>query len=131
MRSIQLCLLITLTMLSQISFANHSPGVTIFPQVGITNYSGSSNIDRDSSYGIGLGYQFDNPWAVEYTYLKGSSSFSDLNNTAIDSHLWHINGLYHAFESETIRPYLTFGLGESNVNVRNDFRNTEKHRETN
>jgi len=126
MRSIQLCLLITLTMLSQISFANHSPGVTIFPQVGITNYSGSSNIDRDSSYGIGLGYQFDNPWAVEYTYLKGSSSFSDLNNTAIDSHLWHINGLYHAFESETIRPYLTFGLGESNVNVRNDFRNTEK-----
>ena len=126
MRSIQLCLLITLTMLSQISFANHSPGVTIFPQVGITNYSGSSNIDRDSSYGIGLGYQFDNPSAIEYTYLKGSSSFSDQNNTTIDSYIWHISGLHHAFESEPIRPYLTFGLGESNVNVRNDFRNTEK-----
>lgn len=126
MRSIQLCLIVTLSMLFQISFANHSPGVTLFPQVGVTNYSGSSNIDKDTSYGIGLGYQFDNPWAVEYTYLKGSSSFSNQNNTAIDSHLWHINGVYHALESETIRPYLTFGLGESNVDVRNDFKNTEK-----
>jgi OOP family OmpA-OmpF porin len=126
MRSIQLFLLMTLTMLSQFSIANHSPGATIFPQIGVTNYSGSSNIDTDFSYGIGLGYQFDNPRAIEYTYLKGSSSFSDQNNTAIDSYIWHINGLHHAFESKQIRPYLTFGLGETNVNVRNDFRYAEK-----
>ncbi len=126
MRSIQLCSALTLLVLSQLSFANHSKGVTVFPQVGVISYSGSSNIEIDPDYGLGVGYQFSTPWAVELTYLKGSSTLDDANNTDVDAYLWHLNGLYHLNNSSKFRPYFTFGLGESNVNIEDDSRGTEK-----
>jgi|TARA_B110000305_G_scaffold204126_1_gene233524 OOP family OmpA-OmpF porin len=126
MRAIQISLTIILSALSLVSVAKPLPGVTVFPQVGLISYSGSSDIEIDPNYGLGVGYQFSNPWAVELTYLKGSSSLADANSTSVDAYLWHLNGLYHFTRSEKIRPYFTFGLGESNINIDAVLENTEK-----
>ena len=61
MRSIQITLTIILSALALTSFAYHSPGVTVFPQVGITTYSGASEIGVGPNYGLGVGYQFTSP----------------------------------------------------------------------
>ena len=126
MRSIQITLTIILSALALTSFANHSPGVTVFPQVGITTYSGASEIGVDPNYGLGVGYQFTSPWAIELTYLKGSSSVNDGTQNNLDIYQWHLNGLYHFYKSEKIRPYITFGIGEADFNFTNDPANTER-----
>ncbi len=126
MRSIQIFLTVILSTLALASFANHSPGVTVFPQVGVTTYSGASEIGVDQNFGLGVGYQFANPWAIEFTYLKGSASVNDGTENNLDVYQWHLNGLYHFYESEKIRPYITFGIGEADYNLSNDPRNTER-----
>ena len=126
MRSIQITLTIILSALALTSFANHSPGVTVFPQVGITTYSGASEIGVGPNYGLGVGYQFTSPWAIELTYLKGSSSVNDGTQNNLDVYQWHVNGLYHFYKSEKIRPYITFGIGEADFNFTNDPANTER-----
>ena len=126
MRAIQISFTIILSALSLVTFAEPPSGVTVFPQVGLISYSGTSNIEIDPDYGLGVGYQFSNPWAVELTYLKGSSSLDDSSNTSVDTYLWHLNGLYHFSNSNKLRPYFTFGLGESNVNIDAISKGTEK-----
>jgi OOP family OmpA-OmpF porin len=126
MRATQISFTIILSALSLATFAEPAPGVTVFPQVGLISYSGTSNIEIDPDYGLGVGYQFFNPWAVELTYLKGSSSLGDSSNTSVDTYLWHLNGLYHFSNSNKLRPYFTFGLGESNVNIDAISKGTEK-----
>ena len=126
MRSIQIFLSVILSTLTLASFANQSPGVTVFPQVGVTTYSGASDIEVDPDYGLGVGYQFTSPWAIELTYLKGSSSLNDATGTDVDTYLWHLNGLYHVYNSKKVRPYVTFGLGESNVSISGESIGTEK-----
>ena len=108
MRATQISFTIILSALSLATFAEPAPGVTVFPQVGLISYSGTSNIEIDPDYGlgvgVGVGYQFSNPWAVELTYLKGSSSLGDSSNTSVDTYLWHLNGLYHFSNSNKLRP---------------------------
>ena len=55
MRATQISFTIILSALSLATFAEPAPGVTVFPQVGLISYSGTSNIEIDPDYGLGVG----------------------------------------------------------------------------
>lgn len=126
MRSIQIFFIIMLSVLSLSSFADSPAGVTVYPQIGVTTFSDSSEIDVDPNYGIGVGYQFANPWALELTYLKSDSTISDATQSDVEVYQVHLNALYHFYESEKIRPFISLGFGEADYSISNTDRNTEK-----
>jgi len=126
MRSIQIFFILMLSVLSLSSFADSPAGVTVYPQIGVTTFSDSSEIDVDPNYGIGVGYQFANPWALELTYLKSDSTISDATQSDVEVYQVHLNALYHFYESEKIRPFISLGFGEADYSISNTDRNTEK-----
>jgi len=89
-------------------FADEIPGITISPMVGYTFLK--DEVENAGHWSLGLGYQFDNPWAIEFVY---SDLGTDLTNQAVDLDFtrWHIDGLYHTEQIGDLRPYLAFGVG--------------------
>lgn len=73
-----------------------------------------------------MGYQFADPWALELTYLKSDSTISDATQSDVEVYQVHLNALYHFYESEKIRPFISLGFGEADYSISNTDRNTEK-----
>ncbi len=111
-------LLIILSMLLSFSaFAEENEGFTIYPHVGQTFYSGSSDLDDDSHIGLGVGYRFDNPWALEFTYLEGDAESDIPGFGDIDAETYHLGALYHLGARDALQPFLSFGFGASDLDV--------------
>ena len=65
------------------------------------------DLDDESHWQIGVGYQFDNPWAVELTYSAlDTESTSDVPAIKTDVTRWHVDALYHLEAMGKVRPYL-------------------------
>lgn len=63
--------LITLVVAANMFFAANTlaeegKGFTIYPHVGQTFFD--DDLDNDTLLGLGVGYRFDSPWAIELTY---------------------------------------------------------------
>ena len=61
--------------------AQSEEGVYIFPLAAIAEYSGFSTLKNEALHGLGVGYRFDSPVAVELDFLTGDSQTQD-GNTA-------------------------------------------------
>lgn len=97
--------------------AEEGEGFTIYPHIGQTFYSGSSDLDDDSHIGLGIGYRFDNPWAIEFTYLEGEAD-SDVPGVGdIDVDMYHLGALYHLKSRNNFTPFLSFGAGEGEYSL--------------
>ena len=94
--------------------AEEKPGFTISPMVGYTYFD--DGVDDDTHWSLGLGYQFDNPWAVEFVYSDMSADLEP-NVGNVDFSRWHVDGLYHFNQGNAARPYLSFGLGKADYNI--------------
>lgn len=95
--------------LSGPALADAPVGLTISPMVGQTWLD---DLDDESHWQIGVGYQFDNPWAVELTYSAlDTESTSDVPAIKTDVTRWHVDALYHLEAMGKVRPYLAAGLG--------------------
>ncbi|MFD1383451.1 OmpA family protein [Rhodanobacter aciditrophus] len=92
--------------------AQPQAGFTVTPNIGYTNTDGDRNINDDSTYGIGLGYQFDSPWAIEFNYLNADSELS--NGQDVDADQYRLDGLYHFVNESNFTPYVAAGLGATN-----------------
>ena len=91
--------------------AEEGEGLTVYPFGGQTLYSGSSRFDDEGHYGFGLGYRFENPWALELTYMQ-SDTKSDLPGVSdVDVDQYHIGALYHFATDNRWSPFLSFGAG--------------------
>ena len=91
------------------ALADAPVGLTISPMVGQTWLD---DLDDESHWQIGVGYQFDNPWAVELTYSAlDTESTSDVPAIKTDVTRWHVDALYHLEAMGKVRPYLAAGLG--------------------
>lgn len=88
-----------------------APGLNVMDVKGIFNDAGVG-MDRELGYNLSLGYQFNNPWAVEfmYQYTKPEESNSG-NDIRVD--YWHIDGLYtfDQFKNTGLAPYAVAGIG--------------------
>lgn len=98
-----------------------TPGYTITPSIGYVAPAGERNIEDDRAIGFSAGYQFDNPWAVEFTYLNVDTEF-DGSNIDVDGDQYRIDSLYHFANNTAFTPYVAAGLGttEYSNNVSGD-----------
>ncbi len=112
MRPIIVVLMLALPALHAV--ADEQPGFTISPMIGMTYFD--DGVDDDNHWSLGLGYQFDSPWAVEFVYSDLTADLEP-NVGELDFSRWHIDGLYHFNEGNAARPYVSFGLGKADYNV--------------
>ena len=114
---IMLFLLVGMVFSSQV-IADKAVGITVHPHIGWSNFSHDSDLKDDRHLGIGIGYQFDSPWAVELVMQRNTPQRDDRTQRDGNIDSWRMDGIYHfntsSFtENENIRPYLSFGLGRA------------------
>lgn len=103
--------IIAASSLSTVAFAAQpQEGFTVTPSIGHYHFDNDTNIDDDTSYSLGLGYQFNNPWGVEFTYLNADSKKNG-NKVGVDE--YRLDGIYNVqqFSTTKLTPYLAGGIG--------------------
>ncbi|MCW4630604.1 MULTISPECIES: OmpA family protein [Marinomonas] len=111
--------IIAASSLSTLALAQQQEGFTVTPSIGHYNMDNDRNTEDDTTYSLGLGYQFNNPWAVEFVYLNADSKQSGGGDVDVDQ--YRLDGLYHLpnVSSLNLTPYLAAGVGTA------DFSNGE------
>jgi len=105
--------------------------------VGINQFvfGDDTPLDDETGYRLGLGYRFENPWGIEFSYNKASAdytgptisgdtdtptllkSFSDLTaldavgTSELDVEHYYLDVLYHFNNGGKVQPYLALGYG--------------------
>ena len=102
--------IIAASSLSTLALAQQQEGFTITPSIGHYNMDNDRNTKDDQAYSLGLGYQFNNPWAVEFVYLNADSK---QNGADVDVDQYRLDGLYHLpnISSLNLTTYLAAGVG--------------------
>jgi OOP family OmpA-OmpF porin len=102
--------------------AEETSGLTISPMNGATGFD--DDTDNDLHWSLGLGYQFNNPWAVEFVYSDVNTE-DDRTGVDLDFTRWHVDGLYHLNQRGAFRPYLAFGAGRGEYDFSSGTRDTD------
>ena len=114
--------IIAASSVSTLALAQQEEGFTITPSIGYYNMDSDRDVKDDKAYSLGLGYQFNNPWAVEFVYLNADTEQSS-SGSNVDVDQYRLDGLYHlpTIRSANLTPYLAAGVGTT------DFGNTSSH----
>jgi OmpA-OmpF porin, OOP family len=91
-------------------------GITVSPGAGLTHFDDFRDLGHDTTYVFGLGYRYDNPWAIEFDYGRTNTN-SDITSVDVDVTTFALDGLYHFNRSGVFIPYATFGIGHSNFDT--------------
>ena len=115
-----------LSLISSLTPAVAEPkkGIYVFPQAAIADYFNISELEADPLMGIGVGYRFMGPFAVELDYLTGDSTperlvrrrQSDLTGS-IDVDIWNIRSLVYFLESDRLHPFASLGVGIQDIDL--------------
>lgn len=102
--------IIAASSVSTLALAQQQEGFTLTPSIGYYNMDSDRDTKDDKAYALGLGYQFNNPWAVEFVYLNADSK---QNGADVDVDQYRLDGLYHLpnISSLNLTPYLAAGVG--------------------
>ncbi|MCH1597927.1 MAG: porin family protein, partial [Pseudomonadales bacterium] len=68
--------------------AEPEKGIYVFPQAAIADYSNISELEADPLIGVGVGYRFMGPFAVELDYLTGDSNIETADVGSADVEIW-------------------------------------------
>jgi len=103
-------ILIASTFFAANASAEEGEGFTIYPHVGQTIFK--EDLDDDNLVGIGLGYRFNSPWAVEFTYQQTDADYESplTGDSSVD--LWHLGALYNLKSQNSFQPFLSLGAGK-------------------
>lgn len=96
---------------SSVAFADEQKGLTLYPHFGKTFPDSDSDIQSDIHYGLGIGYRFDNPWAIELVYQQADLDLDAPLTGDVDVDSFRLDGLYHFRSQNDVSPYLSFGVG--------------------
>ena len=123
MKYTSLCLLLSL-FLAGSAIAEPERGIYVFPQAASADYSNISELERDPLIGLGLGYRFLGPFAVELDYLTGDSEPERLVRSgqpdlsgSIDVDIWSLRSLFYFLESERLHPFVSLGVGMQDIDL--------------
>ncbi|KZN13878.1 OmpA family protein [Marinomonas sp. TW1] len=106
---------------SSIALAQPQSGFTITPSIGHYDMDNDRDEENDTAYSLGLGYQFDNPWAVEFVYLNADTESAQTGNK-VDVDQYRLDGLYHLpnVSRYNLTPYLAAGVGTTDFSTNAD-----------
>lgn len=112
-------LIVCLIAASSAAQAQPEEGFTVAPSIGYYNMDNHRGIENDTALSLGLGYQFGNPWAVEFVYVNADSETS-AGGSSIDANQFRLDGLYHLTERNQFTPYLAAGVGTTDLSPGNN-----------
>ena len=87
-----------------------SGSVFISPFVGEFNFEGNRDYEDGPTYGLGVGYNFDEHWGAEAVFNFVESEF-ERKGGDLDAYIYRLDGLYHFMPSQKIVPYIGAGVG--------------------
>ncbi|MBE0596433.1 MAG: porin family protein, partial [Desulfuromonadales bacterium] len=102
---------------------NLANAFTLTPMIGGHVFEGNQPYDDDWTYGLALGYNYDQIWGTELLLFYTDANQSSPYTGSADIYNGMINGLYHFLPEGPLVPYVTFGLGAQRRD--NDRRSTE------
>lgn len=114
--------IIAASSISTLALAAPTEGFTISPSIGYYNFDNDRKTDNDTAYSLGLGYQFNSPWAVEFNYLNADSKKS---GQKVGVNEYRLDGLYSLpeFKNTNLTPYLAAGVGTADFSKASDSNN--------
>ncbi len=83
---------------------------TITPMIGGHSFEGNLNLDDSLLWGIALGYNLTDQWALEGVFTQTNA---DGEHGASDADIltYRIDALYHLWSGKALVPYLAAGIG--------------------
>jgi OOP family OmpA-OmpF porin len=90
------------------------PGIYITPAIGALLFDSDRQLDDELALSIGGGYRFDNPWALELSYVAASSK-EKVSGDSVDVDYLSLGALYHLPLDSELNPFLSFGFGETSA----------------
>ena len=84
---------------------------TLTPLFGRHMFDGDQSLDTSSFWGFGLGYNFNENWAIEGIYTRADADAEDASTTDTKVETYRLETLYHFQPEKKLVPYLAVGLG--------------------
>jgi len=97
--------------------ADEKSGLTLHPHAGIATSGNIKNFGQDTSFGLGVGYQFNEKWAIEFVKQRASSTLKTPGKPDIDIDNWHVDALYHFAGNDFLVAYASAGYGAIDYDV--------------
>ena len=117
MRNVTFIAGLALTVVTSFVNAQSESGIYINPKVSVAEFSRLSSVSDEALYGLGVGYRFDDPVAIEVSYVTGDSSVRNRAATSADVDVWSVSALYHFLETDNISPFFIMGVGEQDISL--------------
>lgn len=104
---------------ASVAQAEETPsGFMITPGVGYYQFDDDRRLDANPLMSLGLGYQFDSPWAVELLYLRANTDI-ERTDFSVDHDQFRLDGYYNFARSGKWQPYLAAGVGQADFDAGN------------
>ena len=100
----------------ELNAENQPPAGFYFnPHLSAIAFDEDRGLKDDMYPGLGFGYQFNSPWAVEFNFVSKETEVDGAGSGKVDFEQMRIDGLYHFAAGEKLQPYLAFGIGENQI----------------
>lgn len=110
-RTLRNLLLITAVFAQLTAVASEDSGITLHPHADVATAGNIKDFGQDTAFGLGVGYQFNKNWAIEFVKQRASSTLKTAGKPDIDIDNWHVDGLYHFKGNDLFTPYASLGYG--------------------
>lgn len=107
-----MCLAVLLCCFSLTAAAENQSGAgAISLLLGHQTFEESLSLETAEVWGVGIGYNFNENWAVEGVYTSTNADAEDLSTTDTKVETYHLDALYHFSPEKKLVPYIAVGLG--------------------
>ena len=110
-RTLRNLLLITAVFAQLTAVASEDSGITLHPHAGVATAGNIKDFGQDTAFGLGVGYQFNKSWAIEFVKQRASWTLKTAGKPDIDIDNWQVDGLYHFKGNDLFTPYASLGYG--------------------
>jgi len=94
-------------------------------------FANKNNLDDSPVLSLGMGYQFDNPLAIEFVYLFTDAESKSSPSFDTEYEHFRFDALYHFSGGTTVSPFFVAGIGEGSYDVSIPGSNLSKQTEIN
>jgi len=91
--------------------AIQSGAFTLSPMIGGHIFEGNQSLEDSKFWGVGLGYNLTENWALEGVYTRTDADADDSSTTDTKVETIRLDTLYHFNPTKKLVPYIVAGLG--------------------